>query len=195
MKILLSADFHGDFTRLFQLAKGVDLCICCGDIFDYHRLPRENFAFPLPFFSIKGNKEIWGGERLQRILESYHNFFWLNDHVKKLKEITDQHFSGINHLYEPTTIPDNIDVLVSHEPAYGLADQCSDPFHAKIIPHCGSKAVRRLVDRYEPKFLLAGHVHYHQKQKAGKTLAVTLPPALIDPILVIEDKNLVCLKR
>ncbi|MHA1968674.1 MAG: metallophosphoesterase [Candidatus Hodarchaeales archaeon] len=51
MKILLSADFHGDFTRLFQLVRGVDLCICCGDIFDYHRLPRENFAFPLPFFS------------------------------------------------------------------------------------------------------------------------------------------------
>ena len=76
MKILLSSDFHSDFSRLTPLANKFDLCICCGDIFDYHNLPDQKFKFPLPFYSIKGNKEHWGGIELFEKLEGFHNFFW-----------------------------------------------------------------------------------------------------------------------
>ncbi len=96
---------------------------------------------------------------------------------------------GIDYFREPATIPDDVDVLVAHEPAFGLADECSDPFHTKMIPHCGSKAVRRLVDRYHPEILVAGHVHSFQKHRVENTLAITLPAALSDPIIMITGKE------
>ncbi|UCE13406.1 MAG: metallophosphoesterase [Candidatus Heimdallarchaeota archaeon] len=192
MQILLCADFHSDFIRLNRLVRKFNLCICCGDIFDYHHLPDKNFAFPLPFYSIKGNKELWGN--VPRTLEDYSNFFWLNEHLDELQTLTGLRFLGIDYLQEPSSIPEDVDVLISHQPAYGLADQCSDPFHTKMIPHCGSKALRKVVDRYQPSFLIAGHVHYYQKQQSGKTLAVTLPPALIDPVMMLSGKELVTYK-
>lgn len=192
MKILLSADFEGNFTRLFQFTEKAeaDICISCGDILNYHQYPERDFEFPLPFFSIKGNKELWGKEKLHRALESTHNFFWLNQHLDRLEESTGLRFFGIDYLREPTSIPKNIDVIVSHEPAFGLADKCSDPFHAKMIPHCGSKALRRLVDRYRPEILVAGHVHHFQQQQVEKTLAITLSAALSDPIAMITGKKI-----
>lgn len=190
MRILLSADFHSDFIRLNLLAKKFDLCICCGDIFDYHHPPKKDFMFPLPIYSVKGNKELWGNVPVT--LEGYSNFFWLNEHLDELETLTGLRFFGIDYLQEPPSIPEDLDALISHQPAYGLADQCSDPFHAKMIPHCGSKAIRRIVDQFQPKFLVAGHVHYYQKQREGNTLAVTLPPALIDPIIMLSGKELVC---
>ncbi|MHA2330075.1 MAG: metallophosphoesterase family protein [Candidatus Hodarchaeales archaeon] len=192
----MSADFHSDFSRLVPIAKKADLCICCGDIFDYHQLPStNNFKFPLPFYSIKGNKELWGGEKLQRKIEKYHNFYWLNDHLENLQALTGLQLYGIDHSQnqELSIIPDNIEVLISHQPAFGLADQCSDSYHATMVPNCGSKALRRLIDQHQPKLLISGHVHHYQTQKNRKTLAITLPAALTDPILILEDKKVISL--
>lgn len=190
LKILLSADFEGNFKQLFQVAKKIDLCICCGDIFNYHQYPKRNeFEFPLPFFSIKGNKETWGKDKLHHKLERIRNFFWLNNHLDRLKEITGLTFFGIDYQCEPVSIPRDIDVLVSHEPAFGLADQCSDPFHTKMVPHCGNKKIRKLVDQFQPAILVAGHVHHFQKEQTEKTLAVTLSAALSDPITMITENG------
>ncbi len=190
MDVLFCTDFEGDFTRLFQLAEQADICVCCGDIFDYHQLPSSEFEFPLPFFSVKGNKEHWGRERLQQALTNCYNFFWLNQHLDKLEELTGLRFFGIDYIKEPHTIPDNIDVLVSHQPAFGLADRCSDPFRGEKIPHCGSRPLRRLVDCNQPKLLIAGHVHIFQEQRAANTHAITLSRALTDPIILLKGKNL-----
>ncbi|MHA2298570.1 MAG: metallophosphoesterase family protein [Candidatus Hodarchaeales archaeon] len=191
MKILFSADFHSDFSRLFQLAKKFDLCICCGDIFDYHQFPSDNFKFPLPFFSIKGNKELWGQEKMHKALESCHNFYWLNENLDRLEELTGLQFFGIDHRHVPPTIPENLDVLVSHQPAYGLADQCNDPFRAKMFPHCGNESIRKLIDHFKPEMIVAGHVHHFQEQRLGSVLAVTLPIALINPVLIMEGKKVI----
>ncbi|MHA2306984.1 MAG: metallophosphoesterase family protein, partial [Candidatus Hodarchaeales archaeon] len=158
MKILLSADFHSDFSRLTKLANRVDLCISCGDIFDYHHIYEDQFQFPIPFLSIKGNKEHWGGKKLEQELDNFENFYWLNDHLDKLEALTGLRFFGIDYIREPSVIQNNIDVLITHEPAYGLADQCSDPFHARMVPHCGSKNLRKLINIYPPKYLISGHI-------------------------------------
>ncbi|WP_455141906.1 metallophosphoesterase family protein [Candidatus Hodarchaeum mangrovi] len=187
MKILLSADFHGDFTRLFQIAKNADICLCTGDIFDYHQYPK-NFSFPIPFYSIRGNKEIWGANNLESRLHSYNNFHWLQESYDELIELTGMSLLGINH-NETNKLPSKeYDMVISHQPAYGFADQCSDSFHIKMIKNCGSKNIRRLIDENPPKLFIAGHVHYFQHQITDTTIFYTLGPALTNPVLIL-DKN------
>ncbi len=165
------------------------ICICCGDIFDYHHPPNDDFKFPLRFFSVKGNKELWGGVKFQKSLRVLPNFYWLNEHLDDLLDLTGLHFYGIDHMHEPTRIPEEIDVLISHRPAFGLADKCGNPRNGKMFNHCGSKAVRALIDNFSPQLFVAGHIHHFQTQKLDKTLAITLPPGLSPPIVMIEDRT------
>ncbi|MHA2137286.1 MAG: metallophosphoesterase family protein [Candidatus Hodarchaeales archaeon] len=193
MKILLCADLEGRFSRLFQLVKYLDpetICICCGDIFDYHHPPDKDFKFPLRFFSVKGNKELWGGEKFLQDLADVPNFFWLNDHLDLIFHLTGLHFFGIDHMHEPKSIPKTTEVLISHRPAFGLADKCKNPRSSEMFNHCGSKAVRSIIDSFSPHLFVAGHIHHFQTQKTDKTLAITLPPSLSPPIVVIEEKKI-----
>ncbi|MHA1978061.1 MAG: metallophosphoesterase family protein [Candidatus Hodarchaeales archaeon] len=194
MKILLCADLEGNFSRLFELAGNLDsemICICCGDIFDYHHPPDKNFKFPVRFFSVKGNKELWGGEKLTQTLDKVQNFFWLNDHLDVIFELTGLNFFGIDHMHEPTTIPERTDVLISHRPAFGLADKCKNPRSGKLFNHCGSKAIRTIIDNFSPRLFVAGHIHHFQTQKSSQTFAVTLPPSLSPPIVMIKEKTVI----
>ena len=45
-----------------------------------------------------------------------------------------------------------LDILITHAPAFGLGDRPS-------LPHTGFKAFLKLMDRYQPSYLLHGHVH------------------------------------
>lgn len=119
------------------------------------------------------------------------NFHWLNPSREELAKLAGINFYGIDYLQEPLALPNPIDVLISHQPAFGLADQCSDPYYAKQVNHCGSQALRKLVDQYKPRLIVAGHVHRYQKKQVGGTLALTLPPALNDPLLMIEANQLI----
>ncbi len=190
MKILLSSDFHSNFSNLFEYASIADLCICCGDVFDYHKGPLPEFKFPLPFYCIKGNKELWGGAKSLNMLNKSSNFFWLNEHLDLLCEQTGLKFLGLDHLQTPSVLSTDLDVLISHEPAYGIADQCNDAFRVKMVPHCGSKLVRTIYEKIVPKFLISGHVHHFQYTKTEKSIIVTLAPALTDPVILLDtDKK------
>lgn len=190
MKILFSADFHNDFTRLIQLADNFDLCICCGDIFDYHQLPNPEFEFPIPIYSIRGNKEYWGYKENSIEERRINNLFWLNNHLETLYDLTGIEFYGIDFLKIPKIIPKDIDYLITHQPAYGIADSCSSTYHAKMVDHCGNKSIKRLVDHNSPNFLISGHVHYYQEAKIGSFQAITLSPALTDPIVYLDNKKI-----
>ena len=52
-----------------------------------------------------------------------------------------------------------VDLVVTHAPAHGLGDS-DDP------AHWGFEALRELLDKYQPKYMLHGHVHlrYGQEQ-------------------------------
>jgi len=57
-------------------------------------------------------------------------------------------------------IPKNIDVLVTHGPAYGILDK-------NIFgKSCGSKALKKEIDRIMPTYHLFGHIH----EQGGKEL-------------------------
>ena len=141
------------------------------------------------FFSVKGNKELWGGEKLQQTLDRVPNFFWLNDHLNDIYDLTGLHFFGIDHMHEPNSIPEQTDVLISHRPAFGLADKCKNPRSGKLFNHCGSKAIRTIIDTYTPGLFVAGHIHHFQTQKTSKTFTITLPPSLSPPIVMIKGKS------
>jgi len=189
MKILLCADFHGDFTRLFQIAKKADICICTGDIFDYHQYP-DTFSFPLPFYSIKGNKEIWGANELKSRLQTYNNFHWLQESYEELTELTGLSFLGINHNETDKLLSREYDIIISHQPAYGFADQCSNSFHIKMVKNCGSKNIWRLISKKPPKLFIAGHVHHFQYQITDTTIFYTLGPALTNPVLILDNSKI-----
>ena len=186
MRILLCADFHSDFTRLEKFSQGVDLCICCGDIFDYHDEPASDFTFPIPFYSIIGNKEHWGGKKFQRKLEDVPNFFWLNSHLDKIEEITGIKFFGIDYSSIPQKIPDDTQILITHEPAKGLADTYSDSFRMQMVENSGNKRIRKLVDKYKPLMIISGHVHRFQETKLKETTAISLAPALNLPVVILD---------
>lgn len=52
----------------------------------------------------------------------------------------------------------NIDILVTHAPAFQLNDLDD---HA----HQGCEVFRRIIDAYQPKYFLHGHVHLDYSQK------------------------------
>jgi Icc-related predicted phosphoesterase len=63
-----------------------------------------------------------------------------------------------------------IDIFVTHAPAYDIGD-------IKNSPHQGFKAFRDILDGYQPKFFLHGHVHLnytrHPRQMSyGKTKVI-----------------------
>ena len=56
------------------------------------------------------------------------------------------------------------DILVTHAPAYGLND-------GNDLPHRGFQVFNTLLDKYNPKYFLHGHVHmkYGRKHKRYDT--------------------------
>lgn len=50
------------------------------------------------------------------------------------------------------------DILVTHAPAYGLND-------GEDLPHRGFKVFNTLIEKYNPKFFLHGHVHMKYGRK------------------------------
>lgn len=51
-------------------------------------------------------------------------------------------------------IPDNLDVLITHGPPYGILDQNQKG------EHCGSQTLYRAVIEKKPKFHVFGHIHH-----------------------------------
>lgn len=62
-------------------------------------------------------------------------------------------------------IPNDIDILISHGPPYGILDEVQDYESGKVI-NTGSMALRDALDRVKPEYLIFGHIHEH----GGKSL-------------------------
>ena len=65
----------------------------------------------------------------------------------------------LRHMWLPLKMNHGVDVLVTHAPAEGLGD-APDP------AHWGFTAFREFLDKYQPKYMLHGHVHmtYNSQQ-------------------------------
>ncbi len=54
-------------------------------------------------------------------------------------------------------IPENIDILLSHGPAFGLSDMISQ--RCDIGKNCGSTTLLKHVQRVNPTYFFSGHIH------------------------------------
>jgi len=175
MKILAVADIHGSQYRLNLILKNIekympDLVVVCGDITQFG--PEEtakNFLNQIPIDTIALRGNIDTPEVDIGIKKSKATHIEMNLVVKK--EIS---FIGINGLdtnqlknIEEKKLIDNKTVLISHEPPYGAQDKV---FLGK---HAGLKELRALVDKYNPRLVLCGHIHENPGfTKIGKTTVV-----------------------
>lgn len=51
------------------------------------------------------------------------------------------------------SVPDDIDVLICHGPAYGMLDQ------NKFTTNCGSKSLLNRIEQIKPSVFISGHIH------------------------------------
>jgi predicted phosphodiesterase len=59
-------------------------------------------------------------------------------------------------------IPDDVDVLVSHQPPYGYGDQVPPQYiglNEDPEGHVGSKELLKTIERVAPKVVICGHIH------------------------------------
>jgi Icc-related predicted phosphoesterase len=68
-------------------------------------------------------------------------------------------------------IPNNVDVLLTHDSPYGVSDICYQDIYWNTGEHLGNKPLREAVLRTNPKFLLHGHLHSsnHDVELLGET--------------------------
>lgn len=68
----------------------------------------------------------------------------------------------VRKLWLTLSLHRGFDVLVTHAPAWQIND------HDNLV-HTGFRAFRRLIDKYEPKLMLHGHIHLNYGMNAERT--------------------------
>lgn len=58
-----------------------------------------------------------------------------------------------------STIDDDVDIIISHGPPYGIGDVPGPPYNNNPNYHTGSVSLLETIDRIRPKILVCGHIH------------------------------------
>ncbi len=175
MKILAVADTesdalwdHFDKSRLC----GIDLIISCGDLAGEYLSFLATFTHA-PVLYVHGNHDekyqevppegcvciedriyVYQGIRILGLGGSMRYRDGLYQYTER------QMKKRVRRLWPSLTYHRGFDILVTHAPAYQLGD-------GRDLPHQGFRTFRDLLDRYEPRVYLHGHVHlnYGYRQK------------------------------
>lgn len=170
MKLLAIADIHGSQYRLNLVLNNIstyapDLVVICGDITQFgpgelatnflNQLPVETLAIPGNIDTFDVDDGIRGSNatdlHLKRVVTRGVAFIGIGREIPSPLadvEIVD----GTKKRPLPRLI-DPASVLVTHVPPYKIQDKMF------IGNHGGSKELRRLVDAYQPRLVLCGHIH------------------------------------
>jgi len=177
MKILATADIHGSQYRLNIIIRNAeiyspDLVVICGDITQFG--PGEmakNFLdqIPVATFAVPGNID---SDDVERAIDESKATNINGKRVEK-NGVSFVGISGVNLAYNAMILKevekrmDESVVLVSHVPPHGLQDKVF------LGMHSGSKELREIVNKYNPRLVLCGHIHEDPGiARTGKTIVV-----------------------
>ena len=168
MKILVLSDmvspYYWDFFDKNKL-KEIDCIISCGDLHPEYLSFLATFARG-PVYYVRGNHdkiydrkppegcisienqiEVFQGIRIMGLGGS------MRYHPNQENQYTEKEMRArIRKMKFQLMRKKGIDILVTHAPARGLGDGTD-------LPHQGFQVFRKVLDDYEPKYFIHGHVH------------------------------------
>ena len=174
MHIFAFSDTHGSH-RLLQVPEDVDIVICAGDAVEDDLEGGEYDDF-IDWFSslsarwkifVPGNHELsFGLGRAEEITRHMNEkgIIVLEDAVEECDGVVIASISG-NAAIADEDIPDDIDILVTHDPPYGILDE-----------DMGSVNILNFIMKSRPRYHLFGHIHSTagQSQMFGSTECVNI---------------------
>ena len=172
MRIYAAADIHASVERIAHIRSVIskhspDALVLAGDVISYFR-PQPIFeqfnAMGVPVLMVRGNSD---PGYVDKYFQKYPNLTSLHLNKVTVKSIA---FSGLSgtvplpfrnkvRFFEKYLMGkaypmiDSQTEFVVHTPPWGCLDQVAGRFHS------GSKMVRELVDKTQPRLLICGHIH------------------------------------
>ncbi|MBQ2902399.1 MAG: metallophosphoesterase [Agathobacter sp.] len=186
MKILFMSDEESkeywDFFRR-EAFEGIDLIVSCGDL-EAEYLSFLTTMTSIPVLYVKGNHDYkydtrppegcicieddvfeFEGVRFVGLGGSYRYKEGGNQFTE------DEMRKRVRRLWFKLLRKKGFDVLVTHAPAYGVND-------GEDLPHRGFEAFGELIQKYNPKYFVHGHVHmnygrqYPREDVLGETKVI-----------------------
>lgn len=154
MKILQISDTHNKHQFLTNLPEA-DVIVHCGDFTEQGTeqevLDFLNWFIELPYrhkIFVTGNHDfcLWDAEGIEDLPENVH---FLQD---KGCEIEDIKFFGLAYNHSEELIPNDVNVLVTHEPPAMILDESAGV-------HWGNLSLRNRVLKVKPRYHFFGHAH------------------------------------
>ena len=154
MRILHLSDTHGLHHRIKDMPKA-DVIVHSGDISnngtEEEVLDFLNWFIELPYphkIFVNGNHDLclWDAEDIEDLPDNLH---FLQDKSVAIAGVT---FFGLAYNHQADMIPNNIDVVITHEPPIMILDQSSGI-------HWGNAPLRNRILEAKPRYHLFGHAH------------------------------------
>lgn len=154
MTILQISDTHNRHQQLTNLP-AADVIVHCGDFTDMGTEEEVfdflNWFIELPYphkIFVVGNHDfcLWEAEDIEDLPDNVH---FLQD---RGCEIDGVRFFGLAYNHPEALIPNNVDVLVTHEPPVMILDESNGT-------HWGNALLRNRILQVKPKYHLFGHAH------------------------------------
>lgn len=154
MRILQISDTHNKHQQLTNLPVA-DVTVHCGDFTEQGTeeevLDFLNWFIELPYkhkIFVTGNHDLclWDAENIEELPKNVH---FLQDRCCEIEGIK---FFGLAYNHSEKLIPNEIDILVTHEPPVMILDESSGM-------HWGNAPLRNRVQKVKPKYHLFGHAH------------------------------------
>lgn len=154
MRILHLSDTHGLHYQIKDLP-AADIIVHSGDI-SHNGTEEEvldflNWFIELPYphkIFVTGNHDLclWDAESIEELPDNIH---FLQDKSIIIEGVK---FFGLGYNHQEFLIPDDADIVVTHEPPVMILDKSSGT-------HWGNAPIRSRIQTIKPRFHLFGHAH------------------------------------